>query len=626
LADARLKSGSWRAWDKVWVEFSAGHDDSACLFVPHTPRTLLQFWQQCYADDLLRMIRDGDFESFLELGSGRGTTSMYLSAAGFSNITLVDLSATALGLAAGNFERFGLPVPKRLVADVQSTGLPAESCDVIYNIGLLEHFEDVAPVLAESYRLLAPGGLIFMPIVPEMPRWKGLLQIMILAPFMLPLRWARSFIKRRPAQPAAFRALTNRGEYAAKAAEAGFCQVSCVPYNPYWNLTRLGGHYERAIVVPMYRLHRRLRGLWTSESLKTSPLFERCYLLSARKGQPRPQGEPPRRESSAVSVGAPGGTQPPDYARLKSSHGDGKFAMNQTATRRSTKGAGSMLEKYAARALNIPQKSSLYFYYTARPHWANPIHQMRLHYQGASIAHLKSSHKELFKLLIQLIAAAESTGCEFGDYLEIYNTVRKLKPKYILECGSGISSLVFAFALRENEAQTGTRGKLVSMDESPFYHEQVKSIFPESFAEYVEFVLSPRSEKQYGGSWGAYYQSVPSYPYEFVFVDGPTVQSRPGSRVCFNADLINVLLASADDHTVDALVDQRINTYRHLRKLIPHARVHYNPIKKLTRVYGASKASLARCMLENDAATKLSVRRCSRDWFGDSLWESLKLP
>jgi hypothetical protein len=272
-----------------------------------------------------------------------------------------------------------------------------------------------------------------------------------------------------------------------------------------------------------------------------------------------------------------------------------------------------MLSTLIRKASNAPRRCALYFYYTAKPHSINPIHHMRLHYQGAAIACLRSKHTELFRELIKFIAASDSTGCEFGDYLELYNTIRWLKPRYALECGSGVSSLVIAYALRENSAEAGRSGKLISLEENPTFHEQVKAIFPAWLNEYVEFVLSPRCEKQYGPYWGSFYENIPEHEYDFMFIDGPTVQRDRTSHVCFNSDIINVLLASRNNQRIDALIDQRIGTYRNLRRLIPGARIRYHPVKKLTRIHGATKASLATWLVEADDNRQLRSPRSTRE-------------
>ena len=57
--------------------------------------------------------------------------------------------------------------------------------DCIYNIGLLEHFENPAPTMEEAFRLLKPGGLIFMPIVPAMPYRKSIFARLLFNPVSL---------------------------------------------------------------------------------------------------------------------------------------------------------------------------------------------------------------------------------------------------------------------------------------------------------------------------------------------------------------------------------------------------------------------------------------------------------
>ena len=101
-----------------------------------------------------------------------------------------------------------------------------------------------------------------------------------------------------------------------------------------------------------------------------------------------------------------------------------------------------------------------YFYYTARPHSVNPINKLRIYNEGLSIRKLTEDHGELLKIIIKMTAESDSTGCGFGDYLKLYETVRTLKPKFVLECGSGISSCVISYALREN-SQDGQKGLLV---------------------------------------------------------------------------------------------------------------------------------------------------------------------
>jgi len=246
------------------------------------------------------------------------------------------------------------------------------------------------------------------------------------------------------------------------------------------------------------------------------------------------------------------------------------------------------------------RKYRVRYYYKAEPHRVNPIHYLRLIHEGRSIYELKKN-KELFSYLNRVIAASDSTGGEYVDYLELFRTVTHLKPKCILECGSGISTCVVAFALKKQFEQTGVRTKFISMEENKFYHDQIVKIFPPELADYVKFVQSDRVERWYGQYRrypGCHYENVPDYPYDFVFIDGPTERKTPDSPKCFDADFINVLQKS--EKKVFGLLDQRISTYWAFKDLIPMANVLYSPIKKLTRITKAGRSSLRNDLLHNN--------------------------
>jgi SAM-dependent methyltransferase len=101
----------------------------------------------------------------LEIGAGRGTMSMYFADAGF-DCTLIDSAAAALDRGKAVFAHHGLAATF-IVGDALETGLPDASFDVIFSIGLLEHFENIRPPLIEQVRLLMPDGLFLGYVVPR---------------------------------------------------------------------------------------------------------------------------------------------------------------------------------------------------------------------------------------------------------------------------------------------------------------------------------------------------------------------------------------------------------------------------------------------------------------------------
>ena len=278
-------------WDHIWL--SMGQEEGHQLYTSGTPQTLRQFWQRCYFEDLWAFIGDqGASGCYLELGSGRGTTSMYLLARN-RDVTMVDLSPNAFCLAEACCERNGLKLPTFVVVDARHTGLPDNSFDCIYNLGLLEHFEDPHPILAESFRLLKPGGLIFMVIVPEIPFSRRLPGLLLFNPWRL-IRMILGLVKRRvqkrflnPPSESAGLGMTRtdhpRSQYERWMHELGAEKALCLPYNPYHSVYR-SEKVESLISVPVYRFHHAIKRLVRKYPLlRTSSVLALCDLLVAWK-------------------------------------------------------------------------------------------------------------------------------------------------------------------------------------------------------------------------------------------------------------------------------------------------------------------------------------------------------
>ncbi len=101
----------------------------------------------------------------LEIGCGRGSLSCYFADAGF-DCNLVDLSVSVIDVAKNIFKNNNLKA-NFTVGDANNLDIPDNSFDVIYSIGLLEHFEDILKPLKEQIRVLDKGGIWFGYIVPK---------------------------------------------------------------------------------------------------------------------------------------------------------------------------------------------------------------------------------------------------------------------------------------------------------------------------------------------------------------------------------------------------------------------------------------------------------------------------
>ena len=189
--------------------------------------------------------------------------------------------------------------------------------------------------------------------------------------------------------------------------------------------------------------------------------------------------------------------------------------------------------------------------------------------------------------------------------------VRRLKPSHDLECGSRISSAVICLALRHNLAEGGHKGLLTSMEELECYHAQIVDIFPARLRDFVNFRLSNRVVKSYGSMQGVCYESVPSHPYGFVFVDGPNPRSPITGEKLFNSDFVDVVQTS--EVPVAGIVDQRITTLWALKKLLPTASIHDAPTKALTFVEGAKQKDLLLPVFETKSSRAALGSRSSQD-------------
>src|SRR5262249_60985816 len=95
-------------------------------------------------------------------------------------LTAVDYAISAMDLVGQSAQAFGVKI-RPVLADVTCMGFADQSFDLILSGGLLEHFDDPKPALAEMVRILKPGGALFAAVVPRkwfslhrpMHRWLG---------------------------------------------------------------------------------------------------------------------------------------------------------------------------------------------------------------------------------------------------------------------------------------------------------------------------------------------------------------------------------------------------------------------------------------------------------------------
>ena len=157
------KTGDVEAFDKNWQSREEAH---YIHWTRGRPRNQIQLAFRNHWT-LFREIMGPGFagKRALEVGCGRGSMSAYFSEAGF-DCTLVDLSSSVIDTARKIFEHHALKA-RFEVGDALALPYSNGAFDVVYSIGLLEHFEELEKVISEQVRILDRGGLFLGYVVPK---------------------------------------------------------------------------------------------------------------------------------------------------------------------------------------------------------------------------------------------------------------------------------------------------------------------------------------------------------------------------------------------------------------------------------------------------------------------------
>jgi hypothetical protein len=212
---------------------------------------------------------------------------------------------------------------------------------------------------------------------------------------------------------------------------------------------------------------------------------------------------------------------------------------------------------------------------------------------------------ELPRLLRTYLSKTESTGCSWSDYATLYRKIRTLRPREVLECGTGVSTVVIAYALAENAREGDEPGRVTSMEEHQGWYEMAGELLPASLSEYVDLRLSPTVETRYWLFRGMRYRDLPDRPYSLVFVDGPsTLAPSDGVKTC-DLDLVHVV--SNASQKVSAIVDTRMRTCYVLQQIFGR-RFRFDVFRNLGLLDGCNGDELAALRDEGQMAFKRSRR------------------
>ena len=161
------KEGDLSTFDKNWKnrkESMYNHWSSGA------PKNQIQFafynhWQTFKSImNNSRLFNKGN--KVLEVGAGRGSLSAYFSENGYHS-TLLDSSEKILQTAKEIFDQNKLNA-EYVLGNALSLPFKDETFDIVFSIGLLEHFDNIFDPISEQIRVLTKGGIWIGYIVPEM--------------------------------------------------------------------------------------------------------------------------------------------------------------------------------------------------------------------------------------------------------------------------------------------------------------------------------------------------------------------------------------------------------------------------------------------------------------------------
>ncbi|MBO6784077.1 MAG: hypothetical protein JJ899_12520 [Alphaproteobacteria bacterium] len=195
---------------------------------------------------------------------------------------------------------------------------------------------------------------------------------------------------------------------------------------------------------------------------------------------------------------------------------------------------------------------------------------------------------DLWALMTEAAAGTAVTGASYSDYLTLYEQVRARRPLEILECGTGITTVVLAYALMENaEQHGGAVGRVTSMEDDRAWFDVACGRLPDAVAGVVDMVHSPKVDGFYKCFRGVQYESMPDRPYDFVFSDGPDRHSPVNGDKLFNLDLINVVRRSetpvfgvVDNHYLTFYIMQKVFGVNLARYSVSHKLMFVGPVTR----------------------------------------------
>ncbi len=153
-------------------------------------------------------------------------------------------------------------------------------------------------------------------------------------------------------------------------------------------------------------------------------------------------------------------------------------------------------------------------------------------------------------------------AADISDCIAVYEDILSLKPNYILELGPGTSTAAICLAINEiREIYKDYSPTFIAIESRKEWLKYHQENLPSNLQQNVKLMLSDELTSTFNGEEVAYYEFIPSYPYDYIHVDGPDIH---GLGVDLQRDLISLEKDLSENCVI--VFDGRKNASRFSRK------------------------------------------------------------
>ncbi len=155
----------------------------------------------------------------------------------------------------------------------------------------------------------------------------------------------------------------------------------------------------------------------------------------------------------------------------------------------------------------------------------------------------KSIEKDFPEAVQDVRDYAKKSGTTGTQWITLWMSVRKIKkykPAWILESGTGSSTLVLAATVAHlRKIHPNYDGRIISMESMEEWYELALKNMPEKYNNIVEIVYGPREKYEMQMFRGYIHSNIPQKDYSFILIDGPAFQDDRGISFC--ADIFKIM-------------------------------------------------------------------------------------